>query len=125
MLEAGLKPHPPFVGPPERFVQQILNPNAPTAVLVFDHWGAVRLLQQLWRKGLRVPDDISVATFNDTYPVAEVIPPLTTVSLPAKQMAENAVRLLMERIEHPEMASTTMCLEESLVVRESTTRLKR
>src|SRR5271163_278942 len=52
MLEAGLKPHQPFVGPPERFVEYILNPNAPTAVLVFDHWGAVRLLQDLWRKGL-------------------------------------------------------------------------
>jgi DNA-binding LacI/PurR family transcriptional regulator len=121
MRESGLIVEKPFVGPADRFVEQIIkNPNPPTAVLVFDHWGAVKLLQELWRKGIRVPDDISVATFNDTYPVTEVIPPLTTVSLPADQMAANAVRLLLERIEHPDIPAQTVMLEESLVVREST-----
>ena len=125
MLEAGLEPREPFAGPVDQFVEQIRNdPNPPTAVLVFDHWGAVQLLQALWRKGMRVPDDISVATFNDTYPVAEVIPPLTTVSLPTQQMAQNAVRLLVERIERPQTPAETVVLEESLVVRESTAKSK-
>ena len=61
-----------------------------------------------------------MATFNNTYPVAEVIPPLTTVSLPAERMAENAVRLLLDRIERPQTPPETLVLEESLVVREST-----
>ena len=121
MRRSGLEPREAFAGAGDRFVDQMVNdPNPPTAVLVFDHWGAIRLLQELWRKGLRVPHDISVATFNNTYPVAEVIPPLTTVSLPAEQMAENAVRLLLERIEHPQTPPQTIVLEESLVVREST-----
>jgi len=126
MLEAGLQPQGPFVGPTDRFVEQIFKlSDPPTAVLAFDHWCAVTLLQALWRKGLRVPDDISVATFNNTYPVAEVIPPLTTVSLPAGQMAEHAVRLLLERIERPETPPETIVLQEGLVVRESTARLKK
>ena len=125
MQEAGLTPQMPFVGTADRYVEKLIeNPDRPTGVLVFDHWGAVRLLQELWRKGLRVPDDISVATFNDTYPVAEVIPPLTTVSIPAEQMAEHAVRLLLERIERPQTSPRTLVLNESLVVRESTAKLK-
>jgi LacI family transcriptional regulator len=125
MREAGLKPQTPFVGSAEGFVEQLCNnPNPPTAVVVFDHWGAVQLLQSLWRKGLRVPDDISVATFNNTYPVAEVIPPLTTVSLPAAEMAEHAVRLLMQQIEHPQAAAESIMLAEGMVVRESTAKPK-
>jgi DNA-binding LacI/PurR family transcriptional regulator len=121
MLEAGLTPQAPFVGPEDQFVEQMVKiPNGPTAIVDFDHWGAVRLLQALWRKGLRVPDDVSVATFNDTYPVTEVIPPLTTAALPARQMAEDAVRLLLERIERPQTPPQTIVLKESLVVREST-----
>jgi LacI family transcriptional regulator len=121
MREAGLVAEEAFVGPVDQFVEQILGrPNRPTAILEFDHWGAVRTLQQMWRKGLRVPDDISVATFNNTYPVAEVIPPLTAVAHPTRQMAESAVQMLLERIEHPQTPPATVVLQESLVVREST-----
>jgi LacI family transcriptional regulator len=126
MHEAGLEALDPVGGAGDQFVQQILSDsNRPTAVLAFDHWCAVRLLQELWRKGIRVPDDISVATFNNTYPVTETIPPLTTVSLPADEMAEHAVRLLLERIERPQTPPQTIMLQESLVVRESTAKSKR
>ena len=121
MREAGLNPEKAFEGPVDQFVEQILSrPVRPTAILEFDHWGAVRTLQQLWRRGVRVPDEMSVATFNNTYPVTEVIPPLTVVSHPIKQMAEKAVQMLLERIEHPQTPAATVVLEEGLVVREST-----
>jgi DNA-binding LacI/PurR family transcriptional regulator len=121
MRQAGLTPEQPVIATVDQFVDQLVaHPNRPTAILEFDHWGAVRVLQALWRKGLRVPDDISVATFNDTYPVTEVIPPLTTVSLPAQEMAEHAVRLLLERIERPQTSPKNVVFQESLVVREST-----
>jgi LacI family transcriptional regulator len=125
MERASLTPLDPFIGPVEKFVEQVVaDPNPPTAVLVFDHWVAVRLLQAFWRKGIQVPHDISVATFNDTYPVTETIPPLTTVALPAGEMAEHAVRLLLERIERPQTPPQTIVLEESLIVRESTAKPK-
>jgi DNA-binding LacI/PurR family transcriptional regulator len=121
MREVGLIPLEPFIGPIDQFIEKVMaKPDRPTAILEFDHWGAVRMLQALWRKGLSVPGDVSVATFNDTYPVTEVIPPLTTVSLPAEKMAESAVRLLVERIERPQTPPKTIVFQESLVVREST-----
>lgn len=121
MHEAGLMPAAAVVGPADQFIERLkADTNRPTAILAFDHWCAVNCLQELWRRGLRVPQDISVATFNDTYPVAAVIPPLTTVALPGKEMAEHAVRLLLDRINDPQKAPETLVLREDLVVREST-----
>jgi len=60
--------------------------RSPTAIIDFEHWSAIRLLQCLWRRGVRVPSDISLITFNDTHPVADLIPPLTTVALPGRLM---------------------------------------
>jgi LacI family transcriptional regulator len=121
MREAGLTPDEPFHGTVERFADHILRGAYPaTAVLTFDHRPAVALLQQFWRRGVRVPDDVSVVTFNDTYPVEHTTPPLTVVALPVRHIGEHAVRLLMEQIEQPDAAPQTVLLEERLIVREST-----
>jgi DNA-binding LacI/PurR family transcriptional regulator len=123
MSQAGLEPMSPFIGTPDAMVAQLLkpgSPDAPTAIMDFEHWSAIRLLQALWRAGLRVPDDVSVITFNDTHPVADVIPPLTTVALPGRKMAEIAVQLLMKQLDEEGAAVETVTLDEALVVREST-----
>lgn len=125
MREAGLTPAPEFTGTTEQFVAELFaSPDRPTAIVDFEHWTAIQLLQQLWRRGARVPDDFSVVTFNDAHPVADVIPPLTTVALPGRAMADRAVEMLMARVEDDDagenVAPETVVLEESLVVREST-----
>lgn len=122
MSEAGLEPLPAFVGAPDALVEHIKKSGAaaPTAVVDFEHWSAIRLLQALWRGGVHVPSDISLVTFNDTHPVADVIPPLTTVALPGQAMAVRAVEMLMRQLEEPEREPETVVLDETLVVREST-----
>jgi LacI family transcriptional regulator len=124
MIEAGLKPRPPFVGAVEDFAKTIKagGRDAPTAVVDFEHFSAIRLLQALWRQGVRVPDDVSVGTFNDTHPAADVIPPLTTVALPGREMARQAVEMLLRKLDDADFAQRThtVTLDESLVVREST-----
>lgn len=123
MAEAGLEPLPPQIGTPQQFVQWLTAQPAdrrPTAVLDFEHWTAIKLLQQLWRVKIRVPDDISVVTFNDTHPVTEVIPPLTVVALPSRQIAELATRMILERIEDHARPAETVTLPEELIIREST-----
>lgn len=54
-------------------------------------------MRALGEAGLSVPGDISLVSFNDT-PLSELVdPPLTSVSVPAAEMARTAVRLLCER----------------------------
>jgi LacI family transcriptional regulator len=122
MQAAGLGAPPPFVGTPQMLVDHLKQSkdDAPTAIVDFEHWSAIRVLQCLWRSGIAVPRDISLVTFNDTHPVADLIPPLTTVALPGAQMAVHAVEMLMRQLEEPEREPETLVLDEALVVREST-----
>lgn len=121
MTQAGLMPMENFIGTAAKFVDDLLAAkDRPTAILDFGHWSAIEILQSLWRRGVRVPQDVSIATFNDTHPVAVVIPPLTTVSLPAWDIAVQAVKLLMAHIAEPDLDPETFTLKETLIVREST-----
>jgi LacI family transcriptional regulator len=57
--------------------------------------GAYRALHEL---GLRIGEDIAVASFNDISVAQFLHPPLTTIRLPAEEIGETAVELLQERI---------------------------
>jgi DNA-binding LacI/PurR family transcriptional regulator len=90
-------------------------------VITYTHYAAVTMLRLLWEAGLSVPRDISVATFSDSYPVAEVSPPLTAVALPTEEMGRAAAELILEQIEaEAPAAPRRVVLKESLVVRRST-----
>jgi LacI family transcriptional regulator len=123
MREAGLTDDIRiFTGNEAAFVESLKDPaNRPTAVLVYTHRQAVKLLQLLWDAGLSVPRDLSVATFSNAYPVEEVIPPLTTMALPTEQMGRRAAELVLEQIESEGRAAPQrVVLKETLIVRRST-----
>jgi LacI family transcriptional regulator len=123
MREAGFGAHiSVFTESGESFVESLRSDqNRPTAVLVYTHRQAVKLLQQLWDAGLSVPQDLSVATFSNAYPVEEVIPPLTTVALPTEQMGRAAAEMLLDQIETEGQAEPKrLVMKEQLIVRRST-----
>ena len=49
--------------------------------------------------GLRIPEDVAVAGFDDILMSAHTLPPLTTVRQPSAKIGQRAARLLLERIE--------------------------
>jgi LacI family transcriptional regulator len=55
---------------------------------------AVGALARLRAEGIRAPDDIAVAGFDDILTLRDVYPPLTTVRLPLKRMGEMAANLV-------------------------------
>lgn len=57
--------------------------------------GAYRAAAEL---GLRIPEDIAIASFNDISVAQFLSPPLSTVRLPAEEIGETAVELLLERV---------------------------
>jgi LacI family transcriptional regulator len=93
----------------------------PTAVLCYTHYLAIKLLQLLWERQIQVPRDLSVACFSNAYPVADVIPPLTTVALATEQMGRTAAELVLEQIESSRSTPRRrLVLRTQLVVRKST-----
>lgn len=123
MRDAGHATHVHVVrGSVQAFVETLGDAaTRPTAVMTQTHYAAVTLLRLLWEAGLSVPRDLSVATFSDSYPVAEVIPPLTAVALPTEEMGRTAAELVLEQIDTNGAASPRrVMLKETLVVRRST-----
>lgn len=75
----------------------------------------------LWEKGLRVPENISVAGFNDTE-AAMWHPPLTTVRVFPEQISKRMVELLVNRITHLDAPPQHSAVPTELIKRESSDR---
>jgi LacI family transcriptional regulator len=56
---------------------------------------AVGVLAALRKRGVAVPDDVSVAGFDDIQMVRDVTPPLSTVRIPMADMGARALRLAL------------------------------
>jgi DNA-binding LacI/PurR family transcriptional regulator len=99
-------------------IQQADQP--PTAVITYNDQSMPPLLYACWRRGLRVPNDLSAVTFNDSASARYSIPPLTTIAVPGEEMGRRAAQLLLEQIDTSGQAMpVSVVLPERLVVRES------
>lgn len=74
----------------------------PTAIVAYNDTIAVSVIRALLESGKKVPDEISVIGFDGLEIGLSIYPPLTTASIPIKQMANTAVQMLIERIEAQE-----------------------
>jgi LacI family transcriptional regulator len=101
-----------------RAMQQLL-PQQPDAVFAASDTMALGALRAIHDAGLRVPEDIAVAGFDDL-PLAEhTEPPLTTIRQPIYRMGTMAAETLIEQIEHPQDAPHRVVLPTELVIRTS------
>jgi len=79
--------------------------------------GALRAIQQA---GFKIPETMAFATF-DGFAYSDLFTPqITTVRQPAFQLGEEAVGLLMGRIENPSGPTRVLRLESSIEFRRST-----
>ncbi len=95
--------------------------SRPTAIIAFDDLIAIGALSAAGKKGLRVPEDISIIGFNDIEISSYTHPPLTSVSLPTYQIGQTLVKKMSESLKSGNHTSGSLKeLNCSLVVREST-----
>jgi LacI family transcriptional regulator len=90
-----------------------------TAVFAANDDSAYGAMLALYRRGLRVPDDVSIVGFDDVGHSAFSLPPLTTVRQPLRELgreAANAIVALIGGRKPPRGA----LLRQELIVREST-----
>jgi len=93
--------------------------DLPDAVVCANDQMAIGAMRELQASGLRVPDDIAVVGFDDIYPGTLVVPSLTTVHQPMRQLGQRACSRLLERIADPSLPHRVELLPTELVVRES------
>lgn len=104
MAALGLEPGPVLVGSPSLAGGYTMGlallemPSRPTAVVALNDLTAVGLINAFCEKGLRVPQDISVAGFDNTYLAAYFVPRLTTIDLHPDIVGRTAADALYEAI---------------------------
>ncbi len=90
-----------------------------SAVFATNDTMAIGALNALRAAHLKVPDDISLIGF-DNIPLSEaVIPTLTTIAQPIKEMGQLSVAMLLERIKNSTNPPKTSLLSTVLVERQS------
>lgn len=94
--------------------------DPPTAVFAANDATALGILEAARRRGLRVPQDLSVVGFDDTMLARLATPPLTVIRQPLHDMGRVAVRTLLKLITGEPLDSHHVELATQLVVREST-----
>lgn len=97
----------------------------PDAVVCGNDLTAARLLQTLQSLGRRVPEDILLAGFDDVRYASLMNPPLTTIRQPCADIAQVAVRTLLERIRDRNLPPRQILLPTELVKRQSTERKRK
>lgn len=91
----------------------------PTALIGGNNQATIAAMQWLRRHDLRVPEDISVASFDD-FEWSDVFHPrLTAISQPIEDIANTAATLLEDRLAEPTRPSRVVRLDPRLIVRDS------
>lgn len=101
--------------------EQLANHPEATAVMASNDDLSLKIMKAAALNGLRVPEDLSVAGFDD-YPMSRYLTPaLTTVRHPAREAGNLAVRALAEYLQsNGKTALPRLVLPTELTVREST-----
>jgi LacI family transcriptional regulator len=89
------------------------------ALVCYQDYTAVGLIVELLARGLKVPDDVAVTGF-DNLPIGHVFAiGVTTYAYPAEGIAEQALRLMRERLKNPDRPPVKVAVPGRLIVRES------
>lgn len=103
-----------------RGVEAMLSADRlPDAVFAGSDTLASIVLSEMYKKGLRCPDDIGVMGFNNLSTSAHFAPPLTTVDIPTKDIGATAVRRLVELISNDDGYIMKITFPTRIVLRQS------
>lgn len=102
-------------------VETLLNKAVDfTAIFAANDQMAMGARLALYRRGIRVPEEVSIMGFDDQPASAYLSPPLTTVVQPATEMGRTAARMLLQLLEGEPLEAAN--LKAEIVVRESVCR---
>ena len=91
----------------------------PTAIFAANDSMAIGALSALRESGLRVPEDMAVAGFDDIPLARYMNPPLSTVHVDIAKLGERAATLLLSSLQNGERQPQQLQLSTTLVIRSS------
>jgi LacI family gluconate utilization system Gnt-I transcriptional repressor len=79
-------------------------------------WAVGALLESL-RRGWPVPERLAIAGFNDEMIAGQLVPPLTTVRIPRREIGRRAAEMVVDRLNGREIAPTVVDVGYEIVRR--------
>ncbi len=102
------------------FIERLIsNVNKP-GIFCANDTTASKLMHSLEEHGYKIPDDVKVAGVDDIKYANYLRVPLTTYKQPCKEIAEEAIELMLSRIQEPKQKARTVLLDGELIIRKST-----
>lgn len=97
------------------YTRQLLElPEPPTCILYADDYSAVGGINQIREMGLRIPEDISVAGFDDIFVARQLAPRLTTVFQDSEKIGKKAAEKLIALIENKNVSMKPVKIKTEL-----------
>lgn len=93
--------------------------NPPDGILTMSDNIAFSTMYALKQRGLKIPEDVAMVSFNNEPTCMYLTPSLTSISQPIREMGTQAVRLLLKQLEADKIEPETIVLDTQLVIRES------
>ncbi|MCH4008887.1 LacI family DNA-binding transcriptional regulator [Companilactobacillus sp.] len=97
-----------------------LGANLPHAFFISNDPMAAGALQALQEHNIKVPDRVSIFSFNNSSLASFVTPELSSVSVATRMMGRTAVDLLIDQLEDKDHVTARIELDTKLVCRKST-----
>lgn len=103
-----------------RMTSELINQaRRPTAIIVASDPMALGVYKAISNAGLKIPDDISVVSFDDAEVNRYLSPTLTSVSMDAQEMGRTAIRLARDRMLESKKMNVRLVCASHLQQRES------
>lgn len=125
----GLDIHPEWIVYAGRLIyengatiaEQILHMEQRPTAIVSSNDLSVSIVNELGLRGVRVPEDMSIFTCEDSSLAAHCQVPLTAMSMDMERMSTDAVRMLFRRHRQPGAPHSFMSYNSALIERSSVT----
>lgn len=99
--------------------QLLQSDNPPTALIAVDETMGQSAIQLAYRLGLKLPEQLSIISFNNSILSKISTPQLTTIDINALELGYAAATQLINRMEHPDLPATSTIVPHTLVERDS------
>lgn len=94
--------------------------DKPNAIVSSTDFMAIGVMNYVKSQGLRIPEDIAVAGYDDIYISRLMSPPITTYRQPIENIAREAIKIIINKCIHPNAKNKQIVLCGELLIRKST-----
>ena len=101
-------------------VSLLSSGSRPDAIICISDVFAAACVKACHTLGLRIPEDILIAGFDDISLAVTTTPSITTIAQPRFQLGFNAMTILLHETRNPQLQARHLVLPTRLIVREST-----